>query len=139
MVASPRTALREKLLKIVGLLPDGAAEAAGRSEAFRKPLEGGCSVLLLDHGIDDLGAGDLVAVIRGSHPEVNVAFVNHERELKELPCEFGNGHFREHREGGSPVARAAAAHWHCIERAFVLAQSINQICAEHLATPSGKA
>jgi hypothetical protein len=137
--ASPQAALRERLLTIVGLLPDPAMEAAGAAGMTRARSHGRYSVLLLDKGIDDLRAQRLITTLRKSHPELNVSFLNCGRELKDLPCEFGDGHFHQDDYGGSPIARAAAAHWHRMERAFAVVRAINGFCATRVVMPSGKA
>jgi len=136
--ASPRAALRERLLTIVGLIPDRAMEAAGAAGMTRAQSHGRYSVILLDKGIDDLRAQRLVTTLRKNHPELNVSFLNCEHELKDLPCEFGNGHFHQDIYGGSPIARAAAAHWHRMERAFAMVRAMNEICAVRVVMPSGK-
>ena len=137
--ASPQAALRERLLAIVGLLPDPAMEAASAAGMTRARSHGRYSVILLDKGIDDLRAQRLVTTLRKNHPELNVSFLNCERELKDLPCEFGDGHFHEDNYGGSPIARAAAPHWRRMERAFAVVRAINEICAARVVMPSGKA
>ena len=137
--ASPQAALRERLLAIVGLLPDPAMEAASAAGMTRAQSHGRYSVIFLDKGIDDLRAQRLVTTLRKNHPELNVSFLNCERELKDLPCEFGDGHFHEDNYGGSPIARAAAPHWRRMERAFAVVRAINEICAARVVMPSGKA
>jgi len=137
--ASPRAALREKLLTIVGLIPDRAMEAAGAAALTRARSCGRYSVLFLDKGIDDLRAQRLITTLRKSHPELNVTFLNCERELKDLPCEFGDGLFHLNNYGESPIARAAAAHWHRMGRAFAVVRAINEICAARAVMPSGNA
>ena len=111
MVASPRAALREKLLKIIGPVSPPSIEAAGGAEALLKLKEGRCSTLLLDQRIEDLDVEELVGTIRERYPKLNVVVLGCDDDVKSLPCEFGNGAFRQSLLERSPVARAAAAYW----------------------------
>jgi DNA-binding NtrC family response regulator len=108
MVASPRAALREKLLKIIGSLPAPAMEAAGGAEALLKLKQGRYSTLLLDQRIEDLDVHELVATIRRRYPKLNVVVLNREDEVQEIPCRLGAGTLDESSARTSPVARAAA-------------------------------
>lgn len=118
IAVSPRAALREKLLKIIGLAPRSAVDAEHRPEMLRKPQWTGCWVLLLDQRVDHLDVQQLVESVCRSYPQVAVAFIENERNLIELPCEFGDGRPLDRHERESPVGRAAAAHWRRIERVF---------------------
>lgn len=111
MVASPRAALREKLLEIIGSVPAPVMEAAGGAEALLKLKGSRCSTLLLDQRIEDLDVEELVATIRKRYPKLNVVVLNREEDLKELPCQFGDGSFDEGSAQKSQIALAAAAQW----------------------------
>ncbi len=109
MVASPRAALRERLLKIVGQGPVPAVEAAGGADALLKLKENDCGTLLLDPQIEDLDVEELVTTIRTRHPELNVVVLDQEKEKDALssgPCDISGGRWIGPE---SPNAQAAMA------------------------------
>ncbi len=133
-----RAALREKLLKIVGLVPGVDRETTSCAPLVRTAPVNHGTLLLFDKTIDDISAIELNSWIRRRNPGTHVAFVNFEWEFQKLPCEFAEGPQQGASGGENRVARAAAAHWRCIDRGFAVARTINRICAKRLEVPTKK-
>ena len=126
-VADLREALREKLLGIVGHASGTESEGAGGPGGLFVLRHDGCSALLFDRPIEDLEVHELVAAIRRRYPKLNVVLLNGRAERSELPCRFGSGPRRQRGAQESPIARAAAAHWHSTERSFAVARTIDEL------------
>jgi len=109
MVASPRAALRERLLKIVGQGPVPPVEAAGGADALLKLKENDCGTLLLDPQIEDLDVEELVTTIRTRHPELNVVVLDREKEKDVLSSDLCDGSGGGWIAPDSPIAQAALA------------------------------
>ena len=139
ITAGPRAALRERLLNIVGLVPDDDGEPNNRAPLFREHSEKRISLLLFNDEIGHIFAAELIAWIRSRNPEAGVDLVNFQTGFRELPCEFGEGHLAKLSGEAKRVAEAAAAHWRCMDRSFVVARTVNRICAKRLGTPAEKA
>lgn len=131
-----RAALREKLLGIVGLLPDPRVETATTRATPRDARGTRSCMLFFDPSIGDLEAEKVVARIRICYPQVTLAFFIHDREFKELACHFGSGSSHKQGERETSLERAAAAHWRRIERACDLARARKPINADDLAISS---
>ena len=72
IVASPDSLFRKRVLQQLAARNCFAEEACGGAEALALIEEGDCRTLLLDQFLPDLDAGELVAMIRARHPQVEV-------------------------------------------------------------------
>jgi DNA-binding NtrC family response regulator len=72
IVASPDSLLRKRVLQHLAARDCSAEEACGGAEALALIEEGVCRTLLLDQFLPDLDAGELVAMIRAHHPQVEI-------------------------------------------------------------------
>jgi DNA-binding NtrC family response regulator len=72
IVASPDSLFRQRVLKQLAARNCFAQEACGGAEALALIEEGACQTLLIDQVLPDLDAGELVAIIRARHPQVEV-------------------------------------------------------------------
>jgi DNA-binding NtrC family response regulator len=72
VVASPDSLFRGRVLQQLAARDCLAEEACGGAEALALIEEGVCQTLLLDQFLPDLDAGELVAMIRARHPQVEI-------------------------------------------------------------------
>ena len=72
IVASPDSLFRQRVLQQLAARNCFAEEACGGAEALALIEEGACRTLLLDQFLPDLDAGELVAMIRARHPQVEI-------------------------------------------------------------------
>ena len=72
VVASPDSLFRGRVLQQLAARDCLAEEACGGAEALALIEEGVCQTLLLDQSLPDLDAGELVAMIRARHPQVEI-------------------------------------------------------------------
>jgi len=72
IVASPDSLFRKRVLQQLAARNCFAEEACGGAEALALIQEGACRSLLLDQSLPDLDAGELVAMIRAHHPQVEI-------------------------------------------------------------------
>jgi DNA-binding NtrC family response regulator len=82
IVASPDSLFRQRVLRQLAARNCTAEEACGGAEALALIAEGACRTLLLDQCLPDLEVGELVAMIRAQHPQV---------EILVLDSQGGNG------------------------------------------------
>jgi DNA-binding NtrC family response regulator len=72
IVASPDALFRKRVLQRLAARSCFAAEAGGGAEALALIEEGVCRNLLIDQSLPDLDAGELVAMIRARHPQIEI-------------------------------------------------------------------
>ena len=72
VVASSNFAFRQRVLQQLATRNCRAEEVCGGAEALALVEEGSCQSLLLDRFLPDLDVAELVAIIRGRYPEVEV-------------------------------------------------------------------
>ena len=76
IVASPDSLFRKRVLQQLTARNCVAEEACGGAEALALIEEGACRTLLLDQSLPDLDAGELIAIIRARHPQVEIQVLN---------------------------------------------------------------
>ena len=69
---APTPLFRKRVLQQLAARNCFAEEACGGAEALALIEEGACRTLLLDQFLPDLDVGELVAMIRARHPQVEV-------------------------------------------------------------------
>lgn len=72
IIASPDSLLRKRVLQQLAARNCFAEEACGGAEALALLTKGNCQTLLLDQCLPDLEVGELVAMIRALHPQVEI-------------------------------------------------------------------
>ncbi len=72
IIASPDSLFRQRVLKQLAARNLSAEEACGGAEALALLTKGDCRILLLDQCLPDLEVGELVAMIRARHPQVEI-------------------------------------------------------------------
>jgi len=76
IVASPDSLFRQRVLQQLAAGNCLAEEACGGAEALALLAEGNCRTLLLDQSLPDLEVGELVAMIRARHPQVEILLLD---------------------------------------------------------------
>jgi len=80
IVASPDALFRQRVLQQLAARNCAAEEACGGAEALALLAEGHCRTLLLDQILPDLEVGELVAMIRARHPQVEILVLDSQGE-----------------------------------------------------------
>jgi DNA-binding NtrC family response regulator len=76
IVASPDCLFRKRIVQQLAARNCQAEEVGGGAEALALIEEGACQTLLLDQFLPDLDAGELVAIIRARHPQIEVLMLD---------------------------------------------------------------
>jgi len=79
IVASPDSLLRKRVLQQLAARNCIAEEACGGAEALALIEEGACRTLFLDQFLPDLDTGELVAMIRTRHPQIEIRVLDSQR------------------------------------------------------------